>query len=440
MELIAVGLNHKTAPVAVRERFSLGKEAIRQGLTNLSAYPGINEAVILSTCNRSELYAEVNDADTDKEAVRQFLFDLTGNDETVEDYLYTLTGEDTIRHLFAVTASLDSLVLGEGQILSQVKAAYTLSRELGTTGTVLNTLFHRAIAVGKRVRTETRIAYSAVSVSYAAVELARKKLGGLEGATALIYGAGKMAELTVQHLRSHGIKQIYVANRHVEKARELAAAYGGQAVPWEEAMDKAVFADIIVTSTGAPHYVVKTWETKKLMVKRRERPLFFIDIAVPRDVEPEVAQIRGVTLYNIDALEAVVEGNVADRKREAAKAATIVTEEVAALTKKFRYLTFRPLMAQLSDKAERIRQREIRRAAAKLPTLKDSEAKALDQLTKMIVRKLLRVPMMKLNAAAGTSQEDFYKAAMEALFVEGAGETREAKGGKEHRHYRYAGQ
>lgn len=439
MQLIVIGLNHKTAPVAVRERFAVGKDAVRQGLSNLGDYEAIHEAVILSTCNRSELYAVVDDAEADASVVKQFLFDLTGNGEDIDEYLYALAAEDCIRHLFEVAASLDSLVLGEGQILSQVKAAYAMARKAEATSTVLNTLFHRAIAAGKRVRTETRIAYNSVSVSYAAVELAQKKLGSLEEAKALVFGAGKMAELTMQHLRSHGVRQIYVANRHIEKAQELAAAYGGEAVPFEGALKRAVDIDIIVTSTGAPHYVVKPWETQQLMAKRQGRPIFFIDIAVPRDVDPEVAEIRGVTLYNIDALEAVVDRHVEDRQREALRARQIVEEEVRSIEQKFQYLSFRPLMALLSDRAERIRQREIRRAASKLPNLTEEQQRAMDQMTKMIVRKLLRMPMMKLNASAGTEQEQFYIDAMRALFkLDTIGET--SKSEERNNRYRYAQQ
>lgn len=274
MQLICFGLNHKTAPVAVREQFAIPKSAVRQGLANLGDYDGVNEAVVLSTCNRSEIYAVVESAADDLASLKQFFFDLAGNEEDIDAYLYTYMDEDCVRHLFRVAASLDSLVLGEGQILSQVKEAYALAREASATSTVLNTLMHRAIKTGKRVRAETRIQYNSVSVSYAAVELASEKLGGLEGRHALIFGAGKMAELTAQHLVAHGISLIYVANRHMERAAELAARFGGEAIPFEGALRHSLDADVIVTSTGAPHYVVKAWETQQFMTKRRGRPVF----------------------------------------------------------------------------------------------------------------------------------------------------------------------
>lgn len=439
MELLMLGLNHKTAPVDVRERFAIPKQAIRDGLANLNDYEGLSEAVVLSTCNRSEMYAVVDDIREDLPTLRQFLFDLTGNEENIDEYLYHHENEECIRHLFKVASSLDSLVLGEGQILSQVKAAYALGREASTTSTILNTLFHRAIACGKRVRTETRIQYNSVSISYAAVKLASEVLGELTLSNALIFGAGKMAELTAQHLVSRGIKKIYVTNRHLERAEQLADRFNGEAIPFDEAMKKAVDVDVIVTSTGAPHYIIKPWETRQLMTKRKGRQLFLIDIAVPRDVDPEVGEIKNVSLYNIDALEEVVDEHVQERREEAVQAQKIVEEEVASIEDKFQYLSFRPLMALLSERCERIRQREIKRASSKLPDLTKEEKRQIEHMTRMIVRKILRMPMMKLNASAGTPQEEFYIDAMRSLFkLDTIGET--ATREERHHHYRYAQQ
>ena len=439
MQLIVLGLNHKTAPVDVRERFSISRESIRKGLLNLNEYESLNEAVVLSTCNRSELYAVVEDAQEDTGTLRQFLFDLTGNEEDIDEYLYCYEDEECIRHLFNVASSLDSLVLGEGQILSQVKQAYALARDANATSTILNTLFHRAIATGKRVRTETRIAYSAVSVSYAAVELARDIFGDLSNSNVLIFGAGKMAELTAQHLNSRGVKKIYVANRHKDKAQALAEYFGGEAVAFDRAFKEATDIDIVVTSTAAPHYVVKPWETQPLMTKRHGRPLVFIDIAVPRDVDPEVEEIKGVKLYNIDALEAVVDEHVEKRRHEARRAKKIVEEEIASLEDKFQYLSCRPLMALLSERCERIRCREVKRAASKLPDISKEEERAIEHMSKMIVRKILRTPMMKINASAGTEQEQFYIEAMRSLFkLDTIGEAGTSE--ERHDHYRYAQQ
>ena len=415
MHLKVLGLNHTTAPIEIREQFSVSKDALRRGLENLDDYDGLSEAVILTTCNRNEIYAVT--AEDCELSIKQFLNDLIGT--TVDEkFLYEFNDEACATHLFTVAAGLDSLILGEGQILSQVKEAYTIAKSAGATDTILNTLFNRAIASGKRVRTETKIAYNSVSVSSAAVDLAAKKLDGLNGKSALIFGAGKMAQLTAQHLLSHGVKKIFVANHHLERAVDMASKIGGQAVAWENAFTEAAHVDIIITSTGAPHYVVKPWQTQQLMTRRNGHGIFFIDIAVPRDVDPEVGKIKGVTLYNIDDLESVVEKNLQARQREAIIAKKIIAEDATTVMERFKYLKFRPLMANLSERAEKIREREIRRVASKLSTLTDDEHKVLDQMTRRIVRKLLRMPMMNLNASVGTDSENFYAQAMQALFMD----------------------
>lgn len=417
MQLAVLGLNHKTAPVDIREKFSINQESVVDGLQHIDDYGAILEAVILSTCNRSEIYAVLDDGDDGKDVLKQFLFDLTGNEDEIDCYLYYYADCDCIRHLFRVAASLDSLVIGEGQILSQVKKAYTVARKNGATSTVLNTLFHRAIAAGKRVRTETHIAYNAVSVSYAAVELAKTVFNGnLSDSSALIYGAGETAELTAKNLLGKGIKKIYIANRHIEKAKILADKFAGRAVPFDKAFVNAEGVDIVVTSTGAPHYVVNPWETQQFMARRKGRPLIFIDIAVPRDVDPDVANIKGVLLYNIDDLKAVVNDNIKRRGHEAKIAAKIIEEEVGDLEERFQYLSFRPVMVLLTDKADRIRCREVRRAMNKFEDITPEQRRVVENMSKMIVRKLLREPMTKLNSSAGTSQEEFYIEAMKKLF------------------------
>lgn len=404
MHLTVIGLNHTTAPINIREKFSLSKEEIRRRLLEID----INESVLLSTCNRTELYASDNSSSIDR--LQNMFFDCAGG------YIYTFDGVDCIRHLFEVSAGLDSLILGEGQILSQVKEAYALAKDLGVTGTVLNTLFNRAIAVGKRVRSETKIAYNSVSVSYAAVKLAAEKLGGLQGREALIFGAGKMAELTAQHLFSHGVKKIFVTNHHLERAEALAKKINGEAVAWDETGTRSGDVDVIVTSTGAPHYVIKTQRTLDIMERRNWKPVFIIDIAVPRDVDPEVGKIRGVTLYNIDDLEAVVDDHFKQRREEAELAKKIIVDETAALVERYKYLPFQPLMATLSERAEEVRLRELKRASSKLTALSTEDRRVIDNMTRMIVRKLLRLPMMNLNYSAGTPNEKFYADAVKGLF------------------------
>ena len=417
MELIALGLNHRTAPVEIREKFCLTPEKIKKGLERLYDYDNLHEAVVLSTCNRSEIYAVVSRGCSN--TVASFWADLNSTEcsrEFFQKYTYRYEDEDCVEHLLRVTASLDSLVIGEGQILSQVKHAYAIAQSANATGTLLNLLFNRAIATGKRVRTETRIAYNAVSVSYAAVELAKSKLGNLADCQVLLFGAGKMAELTATNLVSQGLKSLYVANRHIERAMELAERYGGQAVEWPEVYGILGDMDIVITSTGAPHYVIHKREIAHAIATRNGRPLVLIDIAVPRDVEPVVGELVGVNLYNIDDLKAVVDDNLQERHREALAAEGIIREEVDALMERFTYLSMQPVMVQLTDKAEFIRCREMKRAMRKLPDLTEDEWRVIEKMTHMIVRKMLRDPMCMVNRTAGTSRERILKFAIRKLF------------------------
>lgn len=416
MPLVVLGLNHKTAPVEIREGFSFSEEQVKQGLKHLHEYDDILECAILSTCNRTEMYAVVDDTDDALPMLQNFLARMNDNARKMDKYLFYYTEEDCIRHLFRVVSSLESLVVGEGQILSQVKKAYSIARDTGTTSTVLNTLFNRAIAVGKKVRTKTRIAYNAVSVSYAAVELAKKVIGDLSKSNVLVLGAGEMSELTARHLVTNGVKTVFVSNRNYSRAAHLAEKFQGIAVPYEDFLKCAVDADIVITSTGAPHYIIRAWDVAHLMPKRNGRPLVLIDIAVPRDVEPEVEAIAGVQLFNIDSLEAVVESNMKERVQEAKAAEGLIQEELAEIMAKFRYLAFRPTLASLTAKVEKIRLRELKRALNKLPDITDEERKIMENMSKMLVRKLLRDPIVNINEAAGTGREHYYLDAVCQLF------------------------
>lgn len=417
MQWVVLGLNHKTVPVEIREKFAMTAESIKSGLRHVGDLPGISEAVVLSTCNRTEMYAVLS-SEAGKDSLKEFFLTLSGNTEAdaKPEYFYYFTGESCIRHLFEVVSGLDSMVLGESQILNQVKTAYTMALAEKATGTILNTLFHRAITTGKRVRTETHISYNAVSVSYAAVQMAQKILGTLEGKTALIVGAGETAELTVKNLQGKGLAGLIVTNRHYDRAEDLASRMGGRAVVFDKAFQAADDADIIVSSTGATQYIIKPWDVRQLMNRRQNRPLIIIDIAVPRDSDPEVGDIKGVTLVNIDDLQQIVEDNIKFREGEAERARVIIEEEIASIEERFTYLSTRPVMVSLSDKAEHIRQREMRKAFAKIDGLSEEDLKVLDHMTHMIVRKLLREPMIRLNTAAGTPREVAEKEAMERIF------------------------
>ncbi|WP_251422682.1 glutamyl-tRNA reductase [Veillonella agrestimuris] len=409
MQLVVLGLNHRSAAVAVRERFSFEKDEVKAALNKIYEYDRISECVILSTCNRTELYAVLEDVEQPKQYMLDVMKDLKDADSIDESAFFFYQDRECVDHLFRVSASLDSLVLGEGQILSQLKVAYIEAYSAGFTGTVFNILFQRAISVGKKVRTNTGIANTPVSVSYTAVNLAEDSLDKpLSEATVLILGAGTMSELTAIHLQSKGVKTIFVSNRTFAKAETLAKKFNGHAIKLDDVVDYAVEADILITSTGAPHYIINEKEARRIAARRNGMPMVMIDIAVPRDIDPAVADIDGIYLFNIDALESVVEENKQQREEEAKRAEPIIHEAIEDVLDKLSYLSVRPMMALLTDKADRIRSRELHRALAKLPDISDRERRIMDSMSRMIVRKMLREPMIHFNEIAGTEEEGLY--------------------------------
>ncbi|MEA5091223.1 Glutamyl-tRNA reductase [bioreactor metagenome] len=416
MQLIVLGLNHKTAPVEVRERFNFSAERTEAILRRLRASEFLSEAVLLSTCNRTEIYLVLEKPEDGLSFIRHLLKHIAG-DHYNQEHFYNLTGVNCVKHLFRVVSSLDSLVIGEGQILSQIKNAYSIARRQGMTCTFLNTLFHRAIAVGKRVRTETRIAYNSVSVSSAAVDLAIKTVGDLTTANVLIIGAGHMGELTARHLCDKGAKNIFVANRDPLKAAALATKYQGIPIDFKAFWASAAQADIIITSTGATHYIITQKGMEKILPMRKNRPLILIDIAVPRDVAPEVGQMEGVFLYNIDDLEDVVDTNKAMRAIEAETAEQIIEEEVQGLKERLRYLSMRPVMLRLGDKMDLMRQRVLKHAFVKMPELTHDQRHIIDLMTQRLTHKFLREPMTAMNAVAGTCDEERYRKMISELFL-----------------------
>ncbi len=420
MQLIILGLNHKTAPLSLREAFALSKDDIETVLYHLDTHPFIMETVLLSTCNRTELYAVLRE-NSDFPQLLEFFFSLAPklkeHTNDIMPYIYKYQGQECIEHLFSVASSLDSLVLGESQIISQVKKAYALAKESGATGTILNLLFNRAVATGKRVRSETLISHSAVSVSYAAVELLKKYFApaDFKRAQVLICGAGETAELTIKNLTAQGVEKLYIANRHLNKAEILAQKFNGTAIPFQDAFSLSGI-NIVITSTGAPHFVVTPENATELCQHNPQGKIFFIDIAVPRDVDPDITKRDNIVVYNIDDLQSVVSLNRQKRQLEAIKAKQIIAEETKRLLEKFRYLSARPSMVQLSEKAERIRKREVKRAMHKLENLNSNEKKSVEQLSKMLVRKLLREPMVAMTSSVGTDEEGPIQSAVRTLF------------------------
>ncbi len=417
MDIIVLGLNHKTAPVHIRERVAFPEQTIHEPLRALHGAAGVRETMILSTCNRVEIAAVVESREQGAAAVRAYVarHHAVPEDE-LAPHLYLHAGADAVRHLFRVASSLDSLVVGEPQILGQVKDAYQFAREAGSVGMVLDRLLKKALSVAKLVRTETEIARSAVSVSFAAVELAKKIFGDIEGRSAMIIGAGEMAELAVKHLISSGVREVFVVNRTFEKAVALAQEFGGSAVKYEDLFDQLVLSDIVISSTGAPHFIIKGEDIKKVMVRRRHRPMFFIDIAVPRDIEPSVNDIDNAYLYNVDDLQSVVDGNIKERRKEADKAEKIVEEEVGTFEKWIASLQVVPTIVQLRQSVELMRAVELEKSLGRLPHLGEKDREQVAQLTQSIVNKILHSPLTVLKESSRTPEAGVYLEVTRRLF------------------------
>jgi glutamyl-tRNA reductase len=405
MSIVVVGLNHKTAPVEVREKLSFPEATVPEALGKLMSYEGIKESLILSTCNRVEIYASVQDSRQGVEQIKRFIAGFHGlSPEVLEKSLYIHPDAGGARHVFRVASSLDSLVVGEPQILGQLKDAFDLALKAKTTSTVLNKLLKKAISVAKRVRTETRLAEGAVNISYAAVELAKKIFGTLEEKTVMLLGAGEMAELAARHLLNNGVKTIMVANRTFERAVELANEFKGSAVRFEDFPAEMVMADILICSTGASHYVVKHDVTSKVMKERRHKPIFMIDISVPRNIDPEVDRTDNVYLYNVDDLQGVVDTNVAGRQQEAERAEEIVTQEVETYLQWERSLDAVPTIVDLREKLEDLRKRELDKTLGQLNGISDEQRRAVEILSQSIVNKILHAPLVVLKQAAASPE------------------------------------
>lgn len=397
-EVILVGLNHRTAPVEIREQIAFPQKGLEKYLKELSALPSIAEGVILSTCNRVEIYAAARDTLKGAEEIKGFICE--GRPlhlSSLESSLYVLQGEESVRHIFRVAASLDSMVIGEPQILGQIKEAYRRAHAVGTTGTVLNRLFHKAFSVAKRVRTETGIGDGAVSVSFVAVELAKRIFATLQGKQVLIIGAGEMCELAAQHLVRAGVERVLVTNRTWARAMELAERFCGEAIPFEDLRQALLRVDIVISSTGAPGFIINRNEVSEIIRKRRNSPLFFIDIAVPRDIDPEVNKIDNVYVYDIDDLQEIARGNVKERLHEAQRAEAIVQVEVEKFCRWYRSLDVVPTIVALLERAEKVRQREVAKTLASLSHLSVKDREAVEVLTRAIIKKILHGPIAYLK-------------------------------------------
>ncbi len=397
-EIYLIGLNHKSAGVDIRERYALnGCDPAATGL--VSDTGAVAEAMILSTCNRVEFLVVAESQSNARNRILRFWADQCGQPQAdLENHTYCHVGDAAVSHLFTVASSLDSMILGEPQILGQLKTAYRSALETGSAKVIVNRLLHKAFSVAKRVRTETAIASSAVSISYAAVELARKIFTDLGNHRALLIGAGEMAELAATHLLTAGVRDITVVNRTLARAEELASQFKGRALPFDELQQALLEADIVISSTGSPTAIIRAKDMKEVLRKRRNRPIFFIDIAVPRDIDPDINGLDNVYLYDIDDLKEVVEENLAGRQQEANKARTIVAEEVAAFMRWRDSLALQPTIVALLDQGEGIARRELRKSIKQLGPDPDPQMVAiLERLALSLCHKIYHEPISYLK-------------------------------------------
>jgi len=392
-EIVLLGLNHKTASVQVRECIAFTADETERALAQLKDHPVIGEAVLFSTCNRIELLMAIDDHEAGVATAKGFLADFKKVPlDQFADALYTYRGDEAVRHTFQVASSLDSMVVGEPQILGQMKEAYRQATLKSTSGVILNKLLHRTFFVAKKVRTETGIGDHAVSISYAAIELGKKIFGDLEGKPVMLIGAGEMAELAVEHLIRNRAGAITVANRTFERGVELANRFSGTAIRFEEIIDSIQNVDIVISSTGATDYVLRKPQIKQAMKSRRNRRLFFIDIAVPRDIDPEINRINNAYVYDIDDLKGIVDENIEDRNREAMKARRIIDEAVIGFRRWYETLEVVPTIVSLRSKVESIANHELEKTMGSLDHLTAADKKAVERMTHALVNKILHDP------------------------------------------------
>lgn len=418
MEILLIGVNHKTAPVRVRESLTIPEQKLPQMLQAFSQTKSVFESVVLSTCNRTEWYVVVDHVHRGRDHIKRFLSDWFGMErKTLDHYLYVKENAQAVAHLFRVVCGLDSMVLGETQILGQVKQAFFHAQEQQATGTIFNTLFKQAVTFAKRVHNETEIGENAVSVSYAAIELGKKIFGQFDRKSVLVIGAGKMSELTAVHLHANGVKEVTVANRSYDRAAELAGKFDGKAVTLDDLSEALVRADIVISSTGADGYVLTKPQLVDVLKKRHHRPLFMIDIAVPRDLDPAINELDNVFLYDIDDLEGIVDSNLEVRKRESEKVLSWIGEEVTAFQQWLDTLGVVPLISSLRQKAMRIQEETMRSIENKLPDLTERERKVLRKHTKSIVNQMLKDPILRIKEMASEPDADEYLAVFERIFA-----------------------
>ncbi len=407
-DIVLLGLNHKTASVDVRECIAFSPDEIDRALMTLRDHPAIGESILFSTCNRIEMLMVVEACEPAVAVAKQFITDFKKVPlSQFEPALYQYVGDDAVRHTFQVAASLDSMVVGEPQILGQMKEAYRKATLEKTSGVILNKLLHRTFFVAKKVRTETGIGDHAVSISYAAIELAKKIFGDLDGKRVMLIGAGEMAELAVEHLIRNRVAAVTVANRTFARGVDLAQRFGGKAIKFEEIVPSVQEVDIVICSTAAGGYVLRKEQIQEAMKNRRNRSLFFIDIAVPRNIDPEVNRISNAYVYDIDDLKGIIDENIEDRQREAIKAQRIIDEAVIGFRKWYDSLEVVPTIISLRGKVEAIARQELDKTLGSLNHLSETDKQAIERMTGAMVNKILHEPthFLKKDGCAGNKSQ-----------------------------------
>lgn len=417
MYVLLAGLNHRTAPVSIRERFAFCGASLENAYAYFKDHTDIEGTVILATCNRTEIYATSRDIQSGMQVLKNFMSRYSGmTNQELEQYLYQPNCYNAISHLFRVAAGLDSMMLGEAQILGQVKDAYQASVEAHASDGVLNPLFLKAIHIGKKVRTETNIDQRPLSVPFAAVELARQILGDLQGKTVMVIGAGEMSELTTRCLLDNGIQSVIVSNRSYDKAIAMATAFNGRAVRFDLLASEMDQADIVISCTAASHYVVREDNCRQVLQARQGRKIIMVDIAVPRDIDPGLKNIDGVYIYDIDDLQNVVNANHLEKQKSIRQAERIITAEINEFNQWLDSLYVVPVIRALKARGEDIKQNELKRAFNRLGKISEQEERIISSMANTIINQLLHTPMVSLKEMAGSNQGHLYAEVVKKLF------------------------
>jgi len=417
IKIVNIGMNHETAPVELRELAAVGEHTIDEVMSTMRTIKDIKESIVLSTCNRVEILFTTENEEEATESVIDFLchYSHISRDKLLQ-LLYIYHDQEAIRHIFRVGASMDSLIIGEPQILGQVKEAYRIAVNHKSSSVILNKLMHRTFSLAKKIRTETEISGSAVSISFAAVELAKKIFGDLEGKKVLLIGAGEMAELAATYLLNNRVAKIIVANRTFHRAVEIADQFHGETISFEEIGDQLLHTDIVITSTASPEPILFSHQVKKAMKGRKNQPLFFIDIAVPRDIDPQINEIENAFVYTIDDLKGIIELNLSKRKDEAVKAERMVDEEVIKFSEWLKTLDVVPTIVALKEKLKTIRQIELKKTLSNLGDLTPEQKKNVEKLALSITKKVLNDPIIFLKSKENRSSRNLYLDIARRLF------------------------